>query len=408
MYSLIYIYLSTMYYSILSILGLEKLSYISKTVHGLMAIIAVYIITINILNYGFTYKKIFIIMIGLLSVTLYFTTSLLYTYENKLYKSRFSYYVILCVIPLILGCIDAYKYKIKDMSKYIPIFVIIFTIGSFLATFYSSGSTKWGGYVEDNSGFNYQLCSYAAAYSFGLITFYILNVENISGFKTLSKNYVKYLLIGMGIINWIIILISGGKGGFVTGMVYIFYSLYQIKDKIKFNMNTLIKSFVYGILIIMVAYSILLYSNNSSISVSGFDRIIDFIQTGNTTGRERHYIEAEQSIKKSPIIGHGIGSVYYEAPPYTHNFFLDILVETGIIGLICWIVLLYILLKKMYMFISINKVNHLIMILFLGGFIKSMFSGYYLSHSSIMWTIGYVFSLRGNKKIFIKEKRKKC
>lgn len=399
MYSFILVYISIVYYSLLSILGLEKFSYISKIFYAVITMIGIWKIFINILKDKLTYNKIFVMIYALLYIPLYYMTSLLYNYENSLYKYRFTYIISLCVIPLIIGYIDGSKDKIEKMAKYIPLFSIIFTVGSFLATVYSSGSSQWGGYVNDESGFNYQNASYCAAYSFGLIMFYILNYKNINKMKVFDKIWVRNLLIGMAIINWMTILLSGGKGGFVTGIIYGLYALYQFNQKNRLNFGTIIKMVISSIALTCIGFLVVLSVENSSLSVSGFERIVDFIKTGNDTGRSTQYILAIQSIKESPIIGHGIGSVYYEVQPYTHNFFLDVLVETGVVGLIYWITCFFILFRKMYILTKINNINNMIVVIFLSGFIMSMFSGYYLSHVSIMWTIGYIFSIRLDKEI---------
>lgn len=57
-----------------------------------------------------------------------------------------------------------------------------------------------------------------------------------------------------------------------------------------------------------------------------------------SSGRDTLYKALVEIIKKSPAIGHGVGATQrYLGEGYTaHNIFLQILVETGIVGLICW------------------------------------------------------------------------
>ena len=72
MYSFILVYISIVYYSLLSILGLEKFSYISKIFYAVITMIGIWKIFINILKDKLTYNKIFVMIYALLYIPLYY------------------------------------------------------------------------------------------------------------------------------------------------------------------------------------------------------------------------------------------------------------------------------------------------------------------------------------------------
>ena len=73
----------------------------------------------------------------------------------------------------------------------------------------------------------------------------------------------------------------------------------------------------------------------------------------------------------------------------------DLLAETGIVGTAIVIFLIVLAIKKEFALIRQNFTDCLWLYLFLSGFIMSMFSGYYLTHFALWWTM--IFVIHYNK-----------
>ena len=108
-------------------------------------------------------------------------------------------------------------------------------------------------------------------------------------------------------------------------------------------------------------------------------------------GRMGLWEKAIDSFKESPIIGHGLGSVWWEVGFYSHNFLADLLVETGIIGTIT---IMSVLIKCVLRIIRLSKSNTMAMfllIVFSGILVETAFSGYWLSASKLFLVYGFVY-----------------
>ena len=148
-----------------------------------------------------------------------------------------------------------------------------------------------------------------------------------------NKVFLKVLEV-MVIIS--IILLQSRLGLFSLVLIYILF----------FFINKAKRKYYIISLFIVFLSSILLYGSGGSRVIEKNYNILNIESDESLNQRLNFYEIAFDLFREKPLIGHGVGSWKYESlgykksenntvliPYYTHNDFLQILVETGIIGL---------------------------------------------------------------------------
>lgn len=233
-------------------------------------------------------------------------------------------------------------------------------ITAFVSAIFISEITSWAVYMEwihmkgvlasDPSPFMHH-----SLYSIFLaITVFVLSTEF---FKSKSI-YVRVLIIFFILSALINLFLNGGRLGqlafFVALLVYIFM-------KFRITFKTIIFSMVSIVTIFFLAYKI---SPTFHLRVDTSIHSLEKISQGqfNTSWGNRVYalIVAKDIVLEHPIIGVGLGSAKKEfvekSKEYSHgalvrpfwhlhNGYMQILVETGVIGLLLFFLFLYVLLK---------------------------------------------------------------
>ena len=223
----------------------------------------------------------------------------------------------------IYGFIPIYLFsKVKDINKVIQI-GSKFSIIAFLIYFYDPLINYY--YFSDYM-------------SFGLVC-----MLPIFFFSSLSRKVLHkkgYLLLE--IMSLVELLIFCNRGSFLTAMMVeiVFFIVDNSKEK---NKYLLIKIFL------LIGLSVLLVNNINNflkilqdlLTKLNFDsysiRAVSLMLSGDSTGfsgREEIWKNAISYFYENPIIGHGIGAFEKIYEIYTHNFILETLTSTGIMGLI--------------------------------------------------------------------------
>lgn len=146
-------------------------------------------------------------------------------------------------------------------------------------------------------------------------------------------------------LSSLLMLIYGSRGTIVTLLIYpvlIFVSSKTISAKKKLLFLVIVTTFT----LMTIKFDLLtkgldyLYFD-MGIKTYSLAKLRMMTASGlaaSSSGRDTIYKALVEIIRKSPAIGHGVGAAQrYLGEGYTaHNIFLQILVETGIVGLICW------------------------------------------------------------------------
>lgn len=357
----------------------------------LLDVLTLIAIIIDGIRYRFDYSIISIVLIGLFIAVIlgYCITKTLYGYENNEYETFKRVLISESLMAIICACYTAKSLKASlYLKKLSPIISLIFSIVGLYSIVFHTG-TMGGNWIENNNGLNYQTISYMAAISAMLSLYYIFEFINVKWALIFKYKISKLVSLIVIMIDFYEILICGGRGGaaaFVAEMLLFMFLTLRRRNKLS------MKEIIVGIpvLIILVVFFAIIIKKvaNSNFSSSGFTRLATSTFFEDPT---RSYIRdsALALIKRKPIVGYGLGSVFYELGIWTHNIFTDTLLETGIVGLIILIIILLYCLRCTMKLIQFDQTNIYWLGLIVISSVESMFSGYYIANLILLYTITF-------------------
>lgn len=193
-------------------------------------------------------------------------------------------------------------------------------------------------------------------------------------------------------------LYSGGRGGFlvIITMLLFWLLIYSINKK-------RIGRFVGGVAIVavlvVIAYIFSKYNSTFSTNVA---RVFEFIGNGGinwqgTSGRGDIYQRTFALIHERPLLGYGFTGGSYNGVISTHNLFLEILVDGGIVYLLFWAFVLMRFATKLRLLIKNNDQYLFLLIVFLTDFVGLMFSFIYWRCTAIWFAIFFVLNVSLDK-----------
>lgn len=312
---------------------------------------------------GFLFAVLMFIIIGFSFVY----TRFVYGTSDAMFVSEFKAYFAMVICTVLISMLIAWRKKTDINLKIVFVAIIILTLISFLSLVRSDSLTS-GGYIRDSSGMIYQNISYYSAHAFGLTIFHIAETKRI---KELTWAYKIMCLIFL-VVQASTCFLSGGRGGLVL-LVVLFVA------NILFYMGKKAYKFIIPVLffVIITRFAIPWLVNQLDINIKGLNRILNFLN-GDLfdDGRISLYIQSFSIFSEKPILGNGIGSVFYYLHSYSHNAFLDVLVETGIIGMAFLVVLIFVYIIKTISLFHQGSLFRFMTMIFICGITLNMFSGY--------------------------------
>ena len=274
--------------------------------------------------------------------------------------------------------------------KLAPVLAFLFTLLAFVSTFFHTSETS-GGFIDNEYGLNYQTISYVSAYGAAFSGYFLVCREDVRLFATSYTKLLSLIMMFFMYLNFVIILFAGGRGGFIAFGVQVLL-FFIVRFKYMTTNQKVFTAFGAIVLLFLIVPITISFVEHSTFEGSGFGRILDFIYKNEQSGRENIRALAINSFLEKPILGHGIGSVFYEIGHYSHNSLLDVMVETGMIGLFVYVAILYMAFARMVRCVRHNRKEYLWLILFLGSLSMSLSSGYYLAQLPLWWSIAFIFT----------------
>lgn len=332
---------------------------------------------------------------GFLSVIILFVTigvsfvisGLRRDFHYTKYYSELKSYLAMAVCIVFLTLLIAWKKKRDINLKVIFAAIIILTVISFASLFRHDSDI--GGYIRDSSGLIYQNVSYYSAYAFGLTLFHFTESVRIRPLTWLNK-LIYLVFLGVQVATC---FLSGGRGGLVLLVVLFIASVFMYWGKKAYKI--VVPSVI---ILIFIRYAFPFLINLLGINVKGIERVMDFFNGGILgDGRTGLYLESLGVFSESPIFGHGIGSIFYYLKSYSHNLFLDILSETGIVGLLLFLFVLIVFFKKIFMLYRQGSLFRFLTIMFICGFTLNMFSGYFWNNQHLWLPIAVALTINKNE-----------
>lgn len=334
-------------------------------------------------NYG-QFLALIIILI------LYYITSFQYQTGNKSYWSHLLVYGSLCIPACYVGMRLSRREDDDSVISLLPLFVVVVALVTGRAVIYTSvqGSLLgWG----DNDVFNYQNASYYLAFCYSYCFYYVFFI-NRDRKKTTWERFKSIVMMGMLFVCGIGCILGGGRGAFVYIVAITAYLIYRIFKR-GGKSNTKYILLVLGGVLVMVY----LAHHFNIFSSSGFMRVADSLTSDDI--REENVRKAMTAFKESPIIGHGLGSIWWTVGYYSHNMLTDLLAETGVVGTTIVVIVLLSCLFHLIKSSRINQFDMFMLILFLGALVEDTFSGYWISSSKFFLIFGYVYASLKRKRI---------
>ena len=122
-----------------------------------------------------------------------------------------------------------------------------------------------------------------------------------------------------------------------------------------------------------------------------------------TSNRDILYEESIKLIKKKPLIGYGFLDYLNQTGfGYPHNFFLEVLLQGGLLFLIIWSIFLIYFFHRLTILIKNNK-NYIVILPFVVYcFIQLLFSSTYLLEPFFWFSIIFVFTASSKHKLVYK------
>lgn len=368
----------SIYFVIATFLGIPQEGVVFRLYSGILAVVVAFVFFLSIHRIP---RRIYIggLLLCAIIILLYFSTRCFY---DEVYNRYTSYFLSMGVrfIPAVLT--GMYMLSHDDIMKKVEYallpFILLYTITLASVAFTANIGVNIA--QTFNTDFlNYQSISYYSIFAFGFNMYLIVQCSNS------YTRYRRYILIALAILQVIITIMAGGRGAFVLGCVF---TLYFALKHITFS--KLISYILIGLAVLLTINAIL---SDNEIFKMGFERIFNFFGNTEAIGTDNRWIRwnlAWNAFTKSPVFGHGLGSVFYEVGFYSHNIFTDMLCEGGVVLFLIFIFVLMKFIRASQILITEDYRNEIIVIVFLCSFVMNSFSGYYLSDTGIWLSLTYV------------------
>lgn len=378
---------------VLSFTSIMKIANSSTMLHYgaiLVFLISAGLIAVSIFQYRKIYRNVAIAMcVAIVLPALYVITIIGYQNVPTIWNSYLLTLGSYVVPAIMFGAILSQMYFFEEPCNLVVFLIVSFITISMTVAVFTTDLSISVIYLNDN-GVNYQTISYYSAFACSLDMYLLAHLQKGTWLRKVSFLCYIYLILDL-----LCVLAAGGRGAVVLLVVVsLYYCCYKIKDKLTRN-----KILRYSLIVIL---GVLIFRQLLTIPMleKGLTRVFTFFSsTSNLLQDQRNirYALAMDSFLESPFLGHGIGSVFMEIGFYSHNVFLDLLVEGGAILLVVFIGLLLRCLKKFIILRRQDRRMDLIAMFFLDSFINLMFSNYYLSSAGLAFSITYMLCVRCKK-----------
>lgn len=343
-----------------------------------------------------------LIFLQLFLLIMYFIEAPKNGYARSLPMLMFAMTMPICYVAYGVAKSDGWKY----MTKWLDVLAIITTLSVALNIPRIIASKGYGDMLGMQESFNigYQSASYYSAFAYSITLSLIVFGEFVWGrfsiFKSKIYNTLSVLLLAIQIA---LCLMSGGRGGAVLLFVST-YIILKVSDgkKIKKLFVQLSIVAVMGFIPLLLIFpsigteiaDVISKSTERTFSYISSDGI-DMTQTSN---RDLEYEAAISCIKESPIIGHGLYR-YIDVKSYRiypHNFFLEILLQGGVLYLIIVLLLMRYLYKRYKKLIIHDRRNVLLIPFICYPATMLQFSGTYMTTALFWFVVVYLLSYKFN------------
>lgn len=322
--------------------------------------------------------------------------------SEELARTHFLRYLCLSIPSAVIG-LEYSRKNVEDMTVFLQMAMLLLTFGFGAMILYSKINGVKLTYYQTTS---YSLgFAYAINLLFRLFPFSggVYCVKRWKLFNFRGSNFFYNILL---LLQILLCLVSGGRGGFVlilVSTIVIFYFYLRLKGKrVKW------KSLILYI-ICFVPLLCFLPQPIKDVIMQGGERVFSYwtssgIDISETSGRDVVYEYSLELIAQRPWCGYGIWAYFDKTGgTYPHNLFLEFLLQRGILFLL---LMLYILFRGGQKYVTMVKEENkhlLILPLVLLPGTRLLFSETYLEEG-LFWFVAvyiYTYNLSSSVKVRI-------
>ena len=307
--------------------------------------------------------------------------------------------VAFCIPAICVGVYYGNKGGIDDIVKWLDVFLWIITIALLFLSIKLSVSMSLG-YIYYS-----QTLSYNAAMAFLLDLYLLAYGKKYPRFQIFKSRLFKILSFVFLPIYLVIILFSGGRGGFVTMIMgLIIYIFTSSRKKTRGNV-------ILGVFLLLMIYGSFLLINRvgsidfqSSLQKNGM-RVFSYVTSEGidmteTSGRDFVYKKTIQLAEEHPF---GCGLFSYKkvfqpvvGQPYPHNLFLEWLIQGGVVFLLLWSVIVFLVFRKYHRMWKKGQDVPLLLPFIVFPMTLLMFSGSYMEEPLFWFSLSFLFVIKPN------------
>lgn len=351
-----------------------------------IAVVAYSMLALDVVKRRLNQRNVF--QLGVLGVilVLYMLTGLFYrpSPEHVLHRTYLMLYGALSIPSAYVGMRLARGGYERRVLQFLPFFLLLTTLSIGYIVIFRAVEGGILGRAEGDVT-TYQGASYAMSFSCAYCLFWLFFADQNKG--ALGKVMYCCVLI-LAFVGGIGCIVGGGRGAFLHLVCSTSYIIYRFlrRGKRGNGIGKYLLFFAGAIVMVYLSIHFNIFESAGAMRVAG-NLTIDY---------SREYIRnvAINSFLRSPILGHGIGSVWWEVGFYSHNVLIDFLVETGFIGAVIMVVTVCVMLKRLTRDSKINSFDMFMLLVMLAMMVEHTFSGYWIASSNSFLVFGYVFGKR--------------
>ena len=361
-------------FPILMILG-------SATINFFCVVFSIYAI-INyklVLKLIFSQKKIFLyLLFSIFAIFPYHNIVIDFEFQNSFWKSIFYYRYILMTFGLVIFLNKKENSELK-FKKYYIIYLIIISIDVIKEHF---TGTNFLGY---SSVYNGRIASFTNS---ELIIGYVFCFISLFCLDKFLKIKNKFFIIALIFYILTISFIIGERSNFLKlfSLITVFYIFVYLREN-NFKIINFIKIFLLYLTILTLFFFTIKDTKQAEkfFNFSNISKISNFEMFANNLKHTPHYATALKIFYNNPILGIGINNfreeskkeIYSEkkykfnenrSSTHAHQLYLEILSETGILGIIYFLVLFlwstYLSIKNYIQYNNLKIIPHFLLNLF--------------------------------------------
>ena len=348
----------------------------------LIAVVAYSMLAVDVVKSRLNQRN--VIQLGVLGLilALYMLTGLWHRYspEHILHRIYMNLYGALCIPAAYVGMRLAKGGYERRVLQFLPYFLLLIILSIGYIVIFRAIDGRLLGWTEGDVT-SYQGASYALSFSCAYCLFWLFFAE-----KDGAMGKMMYcIVLAMVFVSGIGCIVGGGRGAFLHLICSTAYIIYRVLMRNN-RRSGFGKYFLIAVGAIVMVYLSIHFNIFES---AGAMRVSQNLTTDYT--REYARKVAINSFLNSPILGHGVGSVWWEYGFYTHNVLLDFLVETGLIGAIIMVVTVFTMLIRLVRCSKTNSFDMFMLLVLIAMMVEHTFSGYWFASSNSFLVFGYVY-----------------